>query len=365
MEQKTAQTQTCTCPGCGAQMAFDPSKQALCCPYCETTVEIDSELITAPEYRFDPYTQHYDAPRWDLMDKVVVRCASCGAETIVEPSALTAFCPFCGSSSQVQVDAEDGGILPETLVPFKVTEQQAIDCFRKWIRKKYFAPMKFAKQVIANKMQGLYVPYWTFDANVNTQYSGMGGRYYYVTRTRTNAQGKTETYRERRIHWYPVNGTKQSFYDNIPSPATQKINPSLLRQLGGFTGDILRQFDMRFLAGFHAERYDISLSDAWETERPGVERRIESDIEAELGYDTYNGMRYEYHYLEMRFKHIFVPVWMSSYRFKDKTYTFLVNGESGRAAGNAPVSVAKVIGLVAVIAMLAVGLFFLYRYLGA
>lgn len=229
-------------------------------------------------------------------------------------------------------------------------------------KKKYFAPRKFAKQVISNKLQGIYVPYWTFDANVQTSYRGQGGRYYYVTRTRTNSEGKTETYQERKIHWYPVSGQKQSFFDNIPSPATNKVNPSLLKKLGGFTADVLRQFDERFLAGFHAERYDIGLSQAWETERPGVERRIASEIESELGFDTYSGMRYDHTYGDMRFKHIFVPIWLSSYRFKEKTYTYMVNGENGRTAGNAPVSVFKAIAMVAAILAVAVGLFFLFQY---
>ncbi len=342
------------CQNCGNQMAYSPEHGGLFCRYCQSTEEIAGDVTEAPEYVYFPDEDSYHAPEWAKQGQMVLTCPSCGADTVMGAEVVTATCPFCSSHYVTEPKEGENLISPETMIPFRVSESEAKAAFGKWAKKRWLAPKKFKKQAHKPTMSGMYIPYWTFDADLYTDYSGQGGRHRTETYT-VRVNGRTETRTRTRTDWYPISGQEHLSFDNIPCPATNKIDRNLLSKVEPFSMKVLNVYNPAYLAGFFAERYSVGLGEGFAAVRTVMERQMAAHIEASRGYDTYRFMKYNHHYDTVRFKHILLPLWLAAYRYKDKIYQFMVNGETGKVAGKSPLSALKIALLVAG-GILAVGL---------
>ena len=330
------------CVNCGNQLSYDPESGKLFCRYCKTYEEFEVIETEAPEYVYYPETDDFSAPSWDDDGLVPFTCPSCGAEILVSPSAITTKCPYCEGNYVTKLEDDVPYIKPETLIPFRISEQKANELYLNWAKRRFWAPRKFKKDPAkSDALSGTYLPFWTFDTDLTTDFSGFGGRKRLVTYT-TRENGKTVTKTKTVIDWYPVGGTKSELFDDVPCCATARVDRDLLKKLGSFSMKTLNVYNPAFLAGFFAERYSIGLKEGFESIVGVVHRQMENLIERELGYDTYRGMHYSHRFNSVKFKHILLPVWMSAYKYKDKIYNFMVNGETGRVAGRSPVSALKV-----------------------
>lgn len=348
------------CASCGHQMAYSPTSGKLFCEYCRTELAIESEEREAPEYRYFPNEDRYDAPRWEEMGTRTLSCPSCGADTVMSAGTVTASCPYCGSHYVTELEEKEqkDSILPESLVPFRVSKQTANEAFASWAKGRWLAPRAFRSARHKSEMQGMYAPFFTFDANLTTRYSGFGGRrriVHYTVRVNGKTQHRTRTVTD----WYPISGTEQLSFDDMPCAATNKLDLSLFRGLGAYSMKTLNVYNPAYLAGFFAERYSVGLSEGFARVRPEMERRMAAHIEASRGYDTYRNMHYAHQYDNVRFKHFLLPLWLAHYRYRGKLYQFMVNGETGKVAGKAPLSPWKIallvlgaIGLLALIIFL-------------
>ncbi len=344
------------CPGCGARMAFDPQTQSLLCGQCGRTEPVAAPEMEAPEYLYNPETDEYRAPDWKLAGDRMVSCSGCGAQTVVSAAALTACCPFCGGHYVVQQDSETVGILPETMMPFRVPRQKAEGFLRQWVKKRFWAPKAFKNSIVLpDKLNGVYLPFWTYDALLDTSYQGEGGRRYTETRTRV-VNGKRQTYTVTKVRWYPISGADRLRFDDRAVCASRAVDPAMIQRLGAFSTKVLRRYNPAYLAGFNASRYDVGLGEGFTQVRAGMEREMQSRIEAGRGFDCYRNMRYAHSFSNVRFKHILLPVWIAAYPYKQKIYRFLVNGETGTVSGESPLSPAKIllaVGLGLAVIMLA------------
>ena len=333
------------CRGCGSQMTFSPEKGRLVCPYCGGEEVIDSPREEAPEYLYFPDEDRYDAPDWEKRGARALVCPSCGAETLMSAAAMTATCPFCGAHYVTEPEEGEKIIAPETMVPFRIPEGEALKRFHQWAKRQWLSPRAFRRGKKAADMKGVYVPYWTFDAVTRTHYDGFGGRQRTETYT-TRENGRTVTRTRTVTDWYPISGEHDEDFDDIPCPATRKVERKLLDRVGPFSMKVLNVYNPAYLAGFFAERYSVGLGEGFAVARARMEAHIAAAIQAERGYDTYRGMHYDYRYERVKFKHILLPIWLSSYTYREKIFQFLVNGESGRVAGHAPRSFWKIFLLV-------------------
>ncbi len=333
------------CRSCGNQMAFSPESGTLFCRYCKTEVAIEGRVSEAPEYFYDPEEDYCNAPKWDAQPGQRLTCPSCGADTVMSAAAMTASCPFCSSHYVTKAPQDRHIITPETMIPFRVGEAIVRQSYALWTKRRWLAPRKFRREAKRPTIRGVYIPYFTFDATLHTKYHGFGGRRrieHYTVRV----NGKTTTRTRTRTDWYPVSGKMDLSFDNLPCPATDKIDRALLNKIGGYSLKLLPPYHPAYLAGFFAERYNIGLSVGFACVRQMMEQRMIAHIEAALGYDTYRSMHYEHRYEQVKFKHILLPLWISSYSFRGKVYQFLVNGENGQVAGRFPISPWKVAALI-------------------
>lgn len=338
--KKTIKTQTdkFPCPSCGGGMVFDPGTQALSCLYCGNKTEIDKQEGLIEEYNIDSFDE-VDSADWGD-DTRIIHCNSCGAETVLAQENVAQFCPFCGSSHIVKQE-EIPGIKPESLVTFRVGKQRAKELFKKWIKGKFYAPKKVKSSHKLDKLTGVYIPYWTYDSNTFSSYTGERGTYYYVTRTQV-VNGKTVHKRVRKIRWRYVSGTYDAYYNDVLINASRHVDTEIMGKIEPYNLQELEHYEPEYLSGFTAQRYTVGLDEGWQVAKHEISNSIYSGVVRQIGGDQVRNVHIDTSYKNILFKHILLPVWMSSYKFKGKIYRFMVNGQTGEVQGKSPISPVKV-----------------------
>lgn len=351
-------TETATdkkCPNCGATVVFDPALGKMHCDYCGYQCELpkpgEGNSICEIDFESAVYKESFE---WGT-EKKTVECKSCGAVSIYDALETAAVCPFCGST-QVMPAANDNTIAPGAVCPFSITKEKAGESFTKWMKKKLFAPTKAKRNARPEAFQGLYLPYWTYDAQTTSSFSARAGYDRTVTRN-----GKKETV----TTWRPVRGVYQEFIDDETVVASKRHEGSYVKQCEPFDFTKMVPYMPQVIAGFVAERYSIGLKEGWELAQKTIKRKLASNMESYIKKqwrcDRVNGLAFSTLYSNITYKYLLVPVWMSSFKYKDKTYQLVVNGQTGKVGGKAPVSVWKVLLAVALGIGAIVGIYFLLR----
>jgi len=344
--KKRESTDRFPCPSCGGNMAFDPESQSLLCPYCKNSIDISKSKGEIKEY--DLESAEIDAPKDWGKEKRVIHCESCGAETVLDENATSQFCAFCGSSHIVKIE-ESPGIVPESLIPFKVSREAALEKFKKWINKRFFAPNALKKEYQNQKLSGIYVPCWTYDSQTYSTYTAEAGTYYYVTENHwveENGKRKMVTRQVRKIRWRFVSGTHEEFFDDVLVNASKKVDESLMSKLEPFHLKELVHYKPEYLSGFLAERYSIGLKEGWDKAKNIIRDSIRSSITGKIAADEVRNLCVNTMHSNVKYKHILLPIWMSAYTYRGKVYNYMVNGETGEVQGKAPVSPLKVIAVI-------------------
>ncbi|MEK3934454.1 hypothetical protein MKY41_03970 [Sporosarcina sp. FSL W7-1349] len=353
------QTEVKKCTSCGGNTVFDPASGALKCPFCGSEAEIEATRENTAELDFQEALEE-EIHGWDD-EKRVFRCENCGAETLLDKDQVAAFCTFCGSS-HIAVSEHQAGIKPALVVPFQIPKEEAIDKFKDWMKRRYFAPSKLSQTYQLNKMTGTYLPYWTFDSRTVSQYVVRIGTYYYVTETRTvieDGKPKTVTEQVRKTSWRTERGRYRHFFDDVLVKASRNSATGLINKIEPFQLSGLLDYKREYVSGFLAERYSIPLKEGWQDARRIIDRGIENGIYGQVHGDEVQLVDVATDYRDITYKHILLPIWISSFQFNQKVYQFLVNGQTGKVSGNSPISILKVsIAVLAFILVVGVLIFF-------
>ena len=338
------------CPACGAQAEWNPTKQKLVCPFCGTESPYQIDRATGKIVELDLTTalrETADSERGWIAARRSVKCQSCKAVMVFEAERVGQNCEFCGSPALVAYDEIKAPIRPQSVLPFKVDQAKVREDLRRWWRSKWLAPGRLAKSALVDTVKSIYIPYWTFDAQVHCPWEAEAGHYYYVPVTARDAKGRTITRQERRVRWEPASGIVDHFFDDEPVAATHGIPLPLLRQIEPFpTTSELVPYDTAFLSGHVVEHYQVVLFDAAERSQQQMHQQLEAMCAAQVPGDTHRNLRIFPQYSSRTFKHILVPIWLLSYNFGAKAFQVVVNGSTGRIAGKYPISVWKVILLI-------------------
>jgi hypothetical protein len=233
-------------------------------------------------------------------------------------------------------------IKPKGLLPFALDEEAARDAMTDWLGGLWFAPnglQAYARK--GRKLTGIYVPYWTYDADTKSAYRGERGTIYYETRTVTR-NGKTETVRVQKIRWSPKSGRVARFFDDVLVLASRSLPKRFTDALEPWDLSALEPYRPEFLAGFRAEGYQVDLDEGFAEARAIMDRQIERDVKFDIGGDRQRIHRIDIDVSAVTFKHILLPVWMAAYKYRGKSYRFVVNGSTGRVQGERPWSAWKI-----------------------
>jgi len=346
------------CPSCGASIKFDPASGNLVCPYCH-----HEEHIPEPELEMGQEVQELDfheaearsSFRWGEEKKFVI-CDACAAELVYDALEVANVCPYCGSNHVMEI-APENTVAPNGIIPFQITKEQANENFRKWIKGQWFAPNEARKSAKAEAFTGVYLPYWTFDTKTASQYSATYGR----RRTVYDKEGKPQTVTD----WFSCTGFYQEFIDDHLVLASKRYDTNILSKVEPFNLKEARAYQSEFLQGFVAERYSIGLDEGWQLAKEEIHDHLESQITYHILWkhraDVVMNLKFSTAYSDITYKYLMLPLWLSTFRYGDKVYQFMVNGQTGKVGGKYPVSPIKVTIAIIVALLILLGLYFYFE----
>ena len=339
-------------------MVFNIGDQRLKCPHCgfEKDVVVPKEAAVKEQdfaamlQRLKDQRVARDQAEEKESTENHVRCEGCGA-TVVFVGTLTSMeCPYCGLPMQREHIHAGGWRIPvDGVLPFAVVREKAAENFIAWVRSRWFAPNDFLKRANSEKFNGVYLPFWTFDAVTGSMYQGQRGDHYWVSVGSGNDQ-----HQEMRTNWFPASGHFQLVFDDVLVAATRGIRHWLMDGLHPWPLHRCLPFTQEVLAGFLARTYDVELPDGFQEARQHMDSEIAAEARRRIGGDEQVVETIHTSYSAVTFKHLLLPVWLMAYRYAGKTYQVLVNASTGHVDGERPYSGWKIAS--AVLAALAAGL---------
>lgn len=345
------------CAQCGAKVEFRPGTDVLSCSYCGHENAIPQSEEDIVELDFSAHLEGL-AENVETDDFTTVKCTACAAEVekAAEVTALT--CPYCDSNIVAEAVSQRR-IKPLSLLPFKIARQKAKEAFSSWLGGLWFAPSDLKRSAEAGgRLNGIYMPYWTYDSDATSFYTGQRGEYYYVTETYTvtdsDGQPQTRTRQVRHTRWHAASGTVWDSFDDILIPATKSLPRKYLDDLEPWDLDQLVPYTDDYLSGFRAERYGVELDAGFDQARTIMDVTIQASVRRDIGGDEQRVSSVKTSHANISFKHILLPLWISAYRYRGKVFRFFINARTGEVRGERPWSSMKIAGAV-VLGLLVVG----------
>ncbi len=293
-------------------------------------------------------------------EKKAVKCQSCQAITLFDPAVVAQRCEFCGSPALIPVEQQGTAIRPESLLEFKITEAQVRDSVRAWYGSFFFAPAALKARALTDTVRGIYLPYWTFDAQAHADWTAESGYYYYETETYRDSNGQEQTRQVQQTRWAFSSGSLDHFFDDELVPASRGVPAELLRKIEPFpTTTDLKSYDPGYLSGWIVEQYQIDLVAAAGEARNEMGAELQKLCEREVPGDTHRNLNVTSSFSGQTFKHILVPAWVLAYTYGAQSYQVVVNGYTGAIAGKHPLSWVK-IWVTALVVLLLALMVFLY-----
>ena len=351
MEEVVLSEHKKSCANCGAELKFKPGSNQLKCEYCGYEEFIEQAKSSFEELELQHYLKVVgDNAYTETID--LLHCKNCGANQHVEENYKSLSCIYC-SEPLIREDVEkEGWILPGALVPFQIDAKKAREIFKNWVNSLWFAPNNLKKAALdPNGLHGVYIPHWTFDANLYANYQGQRGDYYYVTETYRTKNGK-QTRQVRKTRWSNASGSISGFIDDILINASLKKQKDLPGKVSYWNLKELVPFNSKYLSGFVTEKYTISLKDGHHQSFQEAKNIAYNWIRQDIGGDTQRIDNANIKLSDETFKHILVPVYISSYRYGAKDFHFYVNGQTGTISGLRPYSFWKIFFLVVFIVII-------------
>lgn len=348
---ETAASGKFACPACGGEANWNPAKQKLVCPFCgtESPAKLDAATGSVVEHDLVAALRGItdDARGWKTAVRQV-KCQSCNAISVFDPKRQAQNCEFCGSAQLVPYEETKPAFRPESVLPFVISESAARDRIRQWYGKLWLAPNALKRRALTDTVKGLYLPYWTFDAQADAQWTADAGYYYYTTETYSEG-GQTKTRQVQHVRWEPAAGRLSHFFDDDLVCASVGVRPALLRGIEPFPTASLKPYDAGYVAGWVVERYQIDLIAAAQSARAAMDGKVTAMCAQQIPGDTYRNLDVHTAYSRQTFKHILAPVWLMSYTYGARSFQCVQNGVTGTIQGEYPKSPWKIAALVLVL----------------
>ena len=340
------------CPSCGAPMLFNPETQKLSCDYCGTTLSVEEykKQFGDPEKREETAEEKAaekaqkveteeegakaEGETGPSMKVKRYICPSCGAEVVTDELTAATMCSFCGNTTLMEDVLEEK--CPVEVIPFKITKEQALEKFKAWTKKGLFTPKDFKSANTMEKMTGIYVPFWLVDYKANVKLHA------HCTRTRTT---RTRDMEYIYTDHFDVRRDVDAGYTKIPMDASEKMEDKTMDLLEPFHYEDLKKFEMPYPSGYLAEVYSQTDKDMEERGKGRVRKYAVDEAMATItGYSGVNIVQQNLRIDEEKAEYVMLPVWMLNYRYKDKTYQFALNGQTGKQVGTLPLSKGRMAG---------------------
>lgn len=333
---------TYKCPCCDGALEFSSDDQQLVCPYCENkyTLETIKELYGENDdnkegMKWQEYTEESGNGDWKDEEKDRLKtyvCPACAAEIVTEETTGATKCVYCGNPT-ILPKVFEGVYRPDLIIPFKVDKKTAMEALKKHWKGKLLLPRSFKTDNKIENITGVYVPFWLFDCNTHANMR------FKATRTQVWSDAN---YNYTKTSHYMVTREGDVSYTRVPADGSSKMEDAYMEAIEPFNYMEAVDFDMAYLAGYVADKYDIDAKGNMER----INNRIENSTtqlftNTVTNYATVVPERKNITLNHGDIKYALFPVWMLNAKYKDKVYTFAMNGQTGKFIGELPISWVK------------------------
>ena len=350
---------TYLCPDCMAYLRYDGKEQKWVCDYCGGKFTREELEQRGTETKQDDYevkpraeaaentaeiSYHYEEniteTDEDLSHLRAYHCPSCGGEIVTDDVTAATFCVFCGNPTILPTQLE-GEYRPSAILPFETDKEDARKAFLQLCKGKRLLPKGYTSEQRLEKITGVYVPFWLFDCKADFDYHATGENVITWSDTRF-IYTKTDLYHIHRA------GTME--FENIPLDASEKMQDNLMDALEPFSFRELRKFDMSYLSGYFAQRYDADKSSCYQRMKERIEESAEQQLRKSCtGYAVLNVLSHTADIIKSTDEYVILPVWLLYTSYHGKDYLFAMNGQTGKMVGDLPLSWLRAAGLTALI----------------
>jgi predicted RNA-binding Zn-ribbon protein involved in translation (DUF1610 family) len=331
-EQET--THTFTCPQCGGPQVYQAASSGLVCEHCghQETIDAPTAGKAAGESEFTAEALAQAEHGWQV-DHQQVQCQQCGGETLLPPGVLTQTCPYCGSTYVIGHRGTDDLLRPHFMLPFRTAPERCRAITQEWLGTSWMTPRNLRKKADLGDYVPLYAPFWTFDANVTAGWSAEVG----YDETSWDEDGLPET----ETAWKQKSGRVHVAFDDQYVPGTTHLHEAAVEQMTDFDLRALVAYNPAYLAGHHAQAYEVNLNQAWEKAQEKMKERVRAECRRDAlsgdGDHVRNLRLRSFEPQDARWRYVLLPVYTSTYNYGDKVYQTLINGQKGTIGGQRPV----------------------------
>ena len=332
---QTAKTMEYQCPCCGAGLTFSSEAQNLKCEYCDNTFSVETARAYMESQEEGPQeTLSWDSSSgndWNPEESDALRgfrCSSCDGEIITDATTAATFCPYCGNPT-ILPSRLSSTLKPDYVLPFKRSKADARAAFLSLCKGKPLLPAAFTQEQQIEKITGLYVPFWLYDCSADFSGSYKATRVHHWSDSRY-LYTKTDHFLLRR--------SADADFSGIPMDGSSKMDDTFMESIEPYDYTQLKPFDMSYLTGYYADKYDVPADQGEPRIRQRVEQTMQAEIRATtLGYTTAIPTSRQIQIRDTKTQYVLLPVWILNTKYRGKLYTFAMNGQSGKMTGSFPI----------------------------
>jgi hypothetical protein len=262
---------------------------------------------------------------------------------VAEESTIADFCLYC-HNPVVALGRISGQMRPNRIIPFKYDKAEAEKRFLKFAKKKWFVPGSFFAASQVEKIKGIYYPFWVTDADTDSSISA------HATRLRVWRRGNVE-YTETSN--FKIHRRGDIHFEDITTSAFSEADKKMLEGILPYPSEALQEFSMPYLSGFLAKKRDIERAELTDEVRRRMDNYTQQLLRGTVhGYNTVSVQDTQVNVLKSHWEYSLMPIWMLTYKGQNgKSYTYAMNGYTGKVYGELPVSLPKLGLLLAAVAL--------------
>jgi len=331
------------CEQCGGAVGFDVASGVARCGFCDHLAGPGAALVGrgARNQAFTDQAIAQAEQGWQIARKEL-HCDGCGVDLAVEPGDIATTCTFCGSAQVLLRESVVAGLRPSAVLPFVIQDRALRDKVDAWLGRGWIHPPDLRRGAVLDKLAGVYVPFWNFDAAAHADWEAEVG----TRRTRRvyrNGEWRTESY----IDWQWRSGRITKELSDYLQLGTSRLHGALTRRIGRFDLGALVDYRPELLAGFRAQAYDVGLTEAWDEGRRRMREDVRRACERDTGSAHVRNLSVAADFDEERWRYVLLPIYVGAYSYEGKVHRVLINGQSGVIAGHKPVLWWRVWGAIA------------------
>lgn len=321
------------CPCCGGKLEFNSDVQQMKCPYCDSEFSIEAmQEHDAAINEGSNEEMTWDTPQetWsedEASGMKVYKCQSCGGEIVADETTSASACPYCDNPI-VMTGQFKGDLKPEFIIPFKLDKEAAKAAFAEHFKGKKLLPKAFRDQHKIDEIKGVYVPVWLFDANANATIR------YKAEKTKTWSDNN---YNYKKTDFYSVKRAGRMAFEQVPVDGSSKMDDTMMESLEPFDFKQAVPFTPAYLAGYLADKYDVTAEDNIEHANERIRKSVEKAFRDSVkGYSKVEEEQTNIKLDNAKAKYAMYPVWLMNISWNGQNYPFAMNGQTGKFVGNLP-----------------------------